>query len=94
MVASLNQADVVIAKGDLNYRRFLEDRLWPVGTRVDRAVQDVPFSAFAFRVLKSEAVAGIPTPVHQHLNLVDPNWRCNGNYAVIQILGVDNPRDS
>lgn len=83
----LNNADVVIAKGDLNYRRFIEDRMWPEETSINQAVHNVPFSAFVLRVLKSEAVAGIPLIVHQHLNLSDPDWRCNGKYAVIQRIG-------
>jgi hypothetical protein len=87
LVTGLNKADVVIAKGDLNYRRFIEDRLWPEETSVNQAAHSVPFSAFALRVLKSEAVAGIPFTVHQHLNLSDPDWRCNGKYAVIQRIG-------
>lgn len=87
LVTGLNKADVVIAKGDLNYRRFIEDRLWPEETSVDQAAHNVPFSAFALRVLKSEAVAGIPLTVHQHLNLSDPDWRCDGRYAIIQRIG-------
>jgi uncharacterized protein with ATP-grasp and redox domains len=87
LVVLLNNADVVIAKGDLNYRRFIEDRMWPEETSVIQAAHNVPFSAFALRVLKSEAVAGIPTEIHQHLNLCEPDWRFNGKYAIIQKIG-------
>jgi hypothetical protein len=87
VVTGLTKADVVIAKGDLNYRRFIEDRLWPEETSINQAAHNVPFSAFALRVLKSEAVAGIPLTVHQHLNLSDPDWRCDGRYAIIQRIG-------
>jgi hypothetical protein len=87
LVTRLNEADVVIAKGDLNYRRFVKDRLWSEETTIDQATQNIPFSAFALRVLKSEAVAGIPSTLHQYLNTSDPDWRCNAKYAVIQYVG-------
>ncbi|MEM9272668.1 MAG: ARMT1-like domain-containing protein [Cyanobacteria bacterium P01_F01_bin.143] len=87
LVTNLEKADVVIAKGDLNYRRFIEDRMWPEETSVIQASHNVPFSAFALRILKSEAIAGIPAIIHQNLNICDPDWRCNGKYAIIQRIG-------
>jgi Damage-control phosphatase ARMT1-like domain len=87
LATRLGNADLVIAKGDLNYRRFIEDRMWQNESSVTQAAYNVPFSAFALRVLKSEAVAGIPISVHQDLNLRDPDWRCNGKYAMVQKIG-------
>ncbi len=56
--SSLARASVVLAKGDLNYRRFVHDRAWPADTPVSVAVRS-DFSAVALRVLKSEAVVGV-----------------------------------
>jgi uncharacterized protein with ATP-grasp and redox domains len=79
----LGEASVVIAKGDLNYRRFIEDRAWPAETPLALANR-ASFSAFALRVLKSEALAGVPPSTVQTIAREDPDYRINGRYAMVQ----------
>jgi hypothetical protein len=79
----LRFASVTISKGDLNYRRFIEDRCWPPQTSVEVASVVKTFSAYALRTLKSDAVVGIPTKSVEVLNQIEPEWRSNGRYVVI-----------
>jgi hypothetical protein len=87
LCAALGSAGAVIAKGDLNYRRFVEDRDWPADTTTAEASANVPFAGFALRVLKSEAVVGIPRETVREIEARQPDWRTDGTQAVIQRLG-------
>lgn len=81
---TLQRAHVVLAKGDLNYRRFFEDRSWPPDSSVGVASVLHGARAFALRVLKSDSVVGIDTARVAELQQRDPEWRSNGRYAVLQ----------
>jgi hypothetical protein len=85
LAVRLREASVVIAKGDLNYRRFLEDRAWPAETLLSVANR-ASFSAYSLRVLKSEALAGVPRSVVLSVAREDPDYRINGRYAMVQRL--------
>lgn len=82
--AALGGAAVVIAKGDLNYRRFVEDRAWPPDTPVRVAAASTPFDAYALRVLKSDALVGVPAAVAARAQAERGDWRTAGFYAVVQ----------
>jgi len=86
LALELTVADVVIAKGDLNYRRFLEDRMWPVDTRPDVATAKIPFRAFCLRVLKSDVMVGLDAETVARAQASDPKWRTSGQFAIIQHL--------
>jgi hypothetical protein len=76
-------ADLVIAKGDLNYRRFTGDRAWPPQTPAGEAARGLGFSALCLRVLKSEAVVGLEPAVVRKL-AGDRDWMTRGYYGVLQ----------
>jgi len=82
--ASLCAAQLVIVKGDLNSRRFFEDRAWPADTQVAVASVAEGVQAFALRVLKSDCVVGLPSDQVAELFATDPEWRSNSKYALIQ----------
>lgn len=86
LAADLKAAHVVIAKGDLNYRRFLEDRTWPVDTRPCVATAKVPFRAFCLRVLKSDVVVGLDVETAARAEALDLDWRTGGKFAVVEQL--------
>jgi uncharacterized protein with ATP-grasp and redox domains len=88
LAATLASAPVVVAKGDLNYRRFVGDRAWPVGTPADVASRGVPFGAHTLRVLKSDALVGVAPQVVTRATARSPNWRTEGSHALVQRLGV------
>lgn len=85
LVSRLRSATVVVAKGDLNYRRFLEDRAWAPEAPLSLANSSA-FSAYGLRVLKSEALAGVPAETIRAVERADPEYRINGRYAMIQWL--------
>ncbi|WP_394845477.1 protein-glutamate O-methyltransferase family protein [Pendulispora brunnea] len=87
LVDALQRARVVISKGDLNYRRFLGDRAWPVDTSASVASRSVPFVAFALRVLKCEVLVGVPAAVATRAAASNPAWQTDGTYALVQRMG-------
>ena len=85
---SLNQiltdSDLVISKGDCNYRRLLGDRAWPYTTPFEEAVSTFPAPLLAIRTLKAEVAAGLTLKQTQLLARTDPQWLVNGKWGVIQ----------
>jgi uncharacterized protein with ATP-grasp and redox domains len=73
--------DVVISKGDANYRRFYEDRMIPP-TYEGAAL--LSSNQFAIRTLKSEITAGLKAGMSEEFYKNDPKWMVNGKFAVIQ----------
>lgn len=82
--SEIGNSDVLIAKGDANYRRFYEDRDIPVsflgGTSICK-------QQFALRTLKSEIVAGIDEVKAKKIFEKDSSWMSNGKYAIIKKVG-------
>jgi hypothetical protein len=84
LARALSSAHLVLAKGDLNSRRYLGDRAWPAHTPVAEASRVSDQCAYALRVLKSDCVVGIPADLVEELSASEPNWRNNGRHSVIQ----------
>ncbi|KST64545.1 damage-control phosphatase ARMT1 family protein [Mastigocoleus testarum] len=82
----LGEAELIIVKGDANYRRLLGDRHWNYSTDIADIVCYLPSPMIALRTLKSEVAAGIPTDVIAKLNQTDPNWLTNGQWGVVQLV--------
>ncbi|WP_256673722.1 damage-control phosphatase ARMT1 family protein [Nocardia cyriacigeorgica] len=83
--AEFAQADTVIMKGDLNYRRLVGDRHWHPTTRFDALVGYFPSTVIALRTLKSDVAAGIDATIVTGLDSIEPNWRTSGQHAVVHI---------
>lgn len=86
LTSALCDAIAVISKGDLNYRRFVQDRQWPAETPAPLATAGVPFKAFALRVLKSDAVVGVKPSIVCKASAERRDWRTCGHFAVVQRL--------
>ena len=90
MPATLHQelacAGLVLVKGDLNYRRLLDDRHWPATTRMESVCAWFPAPFVALRTLKSETMAGLQPGQAQALQAEDPTWLINGKRGVIQLV--------
>lgn len=82
----LSESDLVISKGDANYRRLSGDLNWPPTTSFQDVVRYFPTSLLALRVLKAELALGITVAQVQDLDRQEPDWKINGNWAVIQFL--------
>jgi uncharacterized protein with ATP-grasp and redox domains len=86
----LAQADLLICKGDANYRRLLGDGKWPFTTSFDAIVSYLPTPLVALRTHKSPVAAGLSTAQVAMLDQRDPTWRNNGKWGVIQLAEPGN----
>ena len=58
--AELSRSDLVIVKGDANYRRLLNDAKWELDTPFEDVTRRFPAPLLALRTLKAELGAGFP----------------------------------
>jgi uncharacterized protein with ATP-grasp and redox domains len=79
-------AGLVLLKGDVNYRRLLEDRHWPPTTRLETVCDYFPAPFVALRTLKGEIMAGLQPGQAQALQAEDPTWLINGKRGIIQLV--------
>ncbi|KAI9493636.1 hypothetical protein BDB00DRAFT_787743 [Zychaea mexicana] len=89
----LRQSDLVIFKGDLNFRKLLFDCDWPVTTPFKTAIGKEMGTEFtnivSLRTNKADTIAGLPEGLKEELEkTVTPlEWRCSGKYAVVEYNG-------
>jgi uncharacterized protein with ATP-grasp and redox domains len=86
----LQQASLVVSKGDYNYRRLLGDRHWPFTTDFGDVVSYSPAPLLALRTLKSEVVIGLTPEQIEEVALKDPNWLNNGRWGLIQFWNTND----
>jgi uncharacterized protein with ATP-grasp and redox domains len=84
--ALLAEADVVLAKGDANYRRALGDAHWPLTTPLADIVSYCPAPLVFVRTCKAEVMAGLSSAQVHELHLRDPAWLTNDAWGVIQFV--------
>lgn len=81
----LAAANLIISKGDANYRRALGDAPWPHHTPFADIVNYLPTPALFLRTCKSEAVAGLAEGQAEKVAELDKDWLVNGRWGVIQL---------
>ncbi len=86
LAAEFTASDLVILKGDLQYRRLVGDHHWPAGTPLTALTTYLPAGTryAALRTLKSDLAAGLDPAALARAASADPDWRTCGRYAVIQ----------
>ena len=88
LARKLNDARLVIIKGDANYRRAVGDCLWEAHTPFSHALEYLDAPALCLRALKSDPVVGLPSAhTAKALDRIDPDWRVNGKRGLIQFKG-------
>ncbi len=80
----LAAANLIISKGDANYRRLLGDRHWDYTTPFDDVVCYLPTPLVALRTLKSDVLIGLKPGQQPILDQKDPDWLVNGRWGLIQ----------
>jgi hypothetical protein len=76
--------DLVILKGDVNYRRLVGDRHWPPTTPVAEAAGYFPAPFLSLRTLKAELVVGLTDEILSQIEQeADPDWLINGKRGLI-----------
>lgn len=83
---SLELADLVLLKGDANYRRLLGDRHWPPTTRLEEAAAYFPRPFAVLRTMKAELIVGLEPGQAEALSAEDPQWMVNGRRGIIQVV--------
>ncbi|MGG7054076.1 damage-control phosphatase ARMT1 family protein [Nitrosomonas sp. ANs5] len=84
--ATFGDADLVIFKGDLNYRYFVGDRHWPHTTAKQRFAERFGRPAIALRSLKSEVLVGLSVETQAQTGQLEPAWLTNGHHGIIQVF--------
>ncbi|NLV74496.1 MAG: protein-glutamate O-methyltransferase family protein [Chloroflexi bacterium] len=84
LVKTLAQADLLLFKGDVNYRRLADDRYWPHEMPFAALANRVPRPYAALRAIKSEIVCGLALGVDERVAAQDPGWLTEGRWGVIQ----------
>lgn len=82
----LSGADIAILKGDVNYRRILDDRHWLFTTPIESVTGYFPTSFVALRTLKGEIMVGLGPMQAETLSREDPTWLINGKRGIIQMV--------
>jgi damage control phosphatase ARMT1-like protein len=79
-------AVLTIVKGDLNYRRLVDDRMWPPTTSFQEVTGYWPGSVAALRTLKSDVITGLDADTEARLVRTEgQRWRTAGTHALIQV---------
>ncbi|MBC8447465.1 MAG: DUF89 family protein [Chloroflexi bacterium] len=86
----LQNADLVILKGDANYRRLLDDRHWPHTTRLEEVTGYFPAPFLTLRTLKAELMVDLQPGQADKLAAADPDWLINGKRGIIQLVEGKN----
>lgn len=81
---SLAACDLVIVKGDANYRRLVGDYHWTVTTPFAQVVAHFPAAVAALRTFKAELAVGLQPGQAELQAAADPDWLVNGRCGVIQ----------
>ncbi|WP_420628473.1 damage-control phosphatase ARMT1 family protein [Candidatus Leptofilum sp.] len=81
----LANANLLISKGDANYRRALGDAPWPHTTPFADIVSYLPTPALFLRTCKSEVLAGLSTAQAAKMAQLDEDWLINGRWGVNQL---------
>jgi hypothetical protein len=81
----LSEANLVIFKGDLNYRKLLGDLNWEYTTDFLEALRGFrPTNLVSLRTLKADLCVGLPIGKAELLKKEDPNWMTTGRFGLIQ----------
>ncbi|KAF7294687.1 hypothetical protein MIND_01005800 [Mycena indigotica] len=85
---TLKTSNLVIFKGDLNYRKLTGDVQWEAWTDFSVALGNLSgsFPILSLRTNKADVVVGVPREVAEKLDASGSKWRVDGRYALISFL--------
>lgn len=84
VIEKMKNSDLVIIKGDANYRRALGDRQWNYEIPSKEILSYWPVPFCALRTLKAELACGISLDKQQGIVKEDEKWLVSGKWGVIQ----------
>lgn len=77
------ESDLIITKGDANYRRLLGDLHWEYDADVRQVMNYSPVPVLAIRINKSEVAIGLKPGQADALGSIDENWLTNGQWGML-----------
>ncbi|ORX63091.1 DUF89-domain-containing protein, partial [Hesseltinella vesiculosa] len=89
LFADMSHSDLVVFKGDLNYRKLVFDCNWPVTTPFREAIGTSLASKFtnilSLRTNKAETIVGLKAGQKEQIeaSVTAQEWRCSGKYAIV-----------
>ncbi len=83
---NLSTFDLVIVKGDANYRRVIGDRHWEYTQPINEILDYFPTDLLLLRTLKSEIMVGLSAEQVKSLNRKYENWLVDGFCGVVQLV--------
>lgn len=86
LASQFGRASLTIFKGDLNYRRLVEDRAWPAVTPLPDVASYFPGPFAVLRTLKSDVATGLSQGTVAELDATGQPWRTDGRHALLQGL--------
>ncbi|KAJ1961080.1 Hairy/enhancer-of-split with YRPW motif protein 2 [Dipsacomyces acuminosporus] len=86
----LTKSDMVLFKGDLNYRKLIYDLEWPISTPFVEAIGPIATDAnapaiVALRTSKCDTIVGVSADKADSLFRTEKDWMYSGKYGVIQL---------
>ncbi|XP_069824446.1 damage-control phosphatase ARMT1 [Dendropsophus ebraccatus] len=89
LYTELQKSDLVLFKGDLNYRKLAGDRRWDFTVPFSQALRSFhPAPLCSIRTLKADIQVGLPEGVGERLTASETDWLTTGKYGVIQFSPV------
>ncbi|EGG05411.1 uncharacterized protein MELLADRAFT_107697 [Melampsora larici-populina 98AG31] len=81
----LKSSDLVIFKGDLNYRKLTGDANWETTVRFEDSIGPLEslINLLSLRTCKADVVVGLRNGLQKEMDETDPEWRINGKYGMI-----------
>lgn len=87
LYSKLSNANLVIFKGDLNYRKLLGDINWEYSTQLTTAVRELkPTSLVSLRTLKADLTVGLKNEKVEQFKAKNKHWMTTGQYGVIHAV--------
>lgn len=86
LVRELTGSDLALLKGDVNYRRLLDDRQWPHTAHMADIAAAFPAPFVALRTLKGELIVDLQPGQAEALAAADPTWMINGRRGLVQFV--------
>lgn len=94
LYAVLQSADLLLFKGDLNYRKLVGDLDWDPTVSFEHALRGFePTFLCTLRTIKADTVAGLDRVVVDRVKQQSPDWMITGQYAVMQCAGTPVERE-
>jgi len=85
LYSELGEADLVIFKGDLNYRKLVGDLNWETTVTFKTALQGfLPTAILSLRTAKADVMVGLEAGQAEMVTKEDTQWMVTGQWGVVQ----------